>query len=216
MTMDKRLIRDALEQHNYTIIEEKRYQNRAWRFKLSNGLSVFCGDAGKIWCAGKGKEQVELLLKPFEDSQINNRVFIVYGRNVVVRDELCDMLRSWNIEPYAIDSLPTQGRTIIEQLEHYIPQTNYGIVLATPDDIGYLAGHEKEAKYRARQNVVLELGMLFAKLGRSRVAIILQRCDTFEKPSDIGGILYLEYESSISEIAKRLKKELNTHGYNVT
>ena len=214
--MDKRIIRDALERHNYTIIEEKRYKNCAWRFKLSNGLSVFCGDTGKIWCAGKNKEQIELILKPFEDSQINNRVFIVYGRNVAVRDELCEMLRSWNIEPYAIDSLPTQGRTIIEQLEHYIPQTNYGVVLATPDDIGYLAGHEDEAKYRARQNVVLELGMLFAKLGRSRVAIILQCCSAFEKPSDIEGILYLEYKSSISEIAKKLKKELNAHGYNAT
>ena len=123
------------------------------------------------------------------------------------------MLQSWNVESLAIDSLPVQGRTIIEQLEHYIPQANYGIILATPDDIGYLVGRENDAKYRARQNVVLELGMLLSKLGRSRISIILKECEKFERPSDIDGILYLQFEKDITEIGPRIKRELNAQGY---
>jgi hypothetical protein len=39
----------------------------------------------------------------------------------------------------------------------------FGIVLATPDDMGYLRTERpEEAKPRARQNVVMEMGMLLA------------------------------------------------------
>ena len=150
-----------------------------------------------------------------QDIAVNNRVFIVYGRDLDSRNDLVRMLQSWNVEALAIDSLPVQGRTVIEQLEHYIPQTNFGIILATPDDIGYLAGCESEAKYRARQNVVLELGMLLSKLGRSRIAIVLKKCDSFERPSDIEGILYLQFDKNITEIGTRLKRELNANGYTI-
>ena len=213
--MDKNVVRKVLEDGQYVIVLEKRYKNHAWRFKLSNGTSVFCEDAGKVWASGKAKEKVEEFLTKMLPSMKNNRVFIVYGRDLSARDELMEMIRSWGVEPLAIDSLPTQGRTIIEQLEHYIPQTNFGIVLATPDDVGYLAGHENEAKFRARQNVVLELGMLLSKLGRSRIAVVFKHCENFERPSDIYGMIYAEYDTSITECADRLKREMNSNGYSI-
>ena len=114
-----------------------------------------------------------------------------------------------------ISDQPYEGRTIIEQLEKYIPQANYGIVLATPDDMGFRANHKEEIKYRARQNVILELGMLFSKFGRSRVAIIKKKMSDFENPSDINGVLYIEYITSIFEIKAILSKELNKHGYQI-
>ena len=210
--MDKNRVRALLENVGYEIVLEQRYKNYAWRFKLKDGTSVFCGDKNRIWAKGKSKESVLRYLET-QDILFNNKVFIVYGRDLASRDNLVRMLQSWNVESLAIDSLPVQGRTIIEQLEHYIPQTNFGIVLATPDDMGYLAGHESEAKYRARQNVVLELGMLLSKLGRSRIAIVLKNCDDFERPSDIEGILYLQFDKNITEIGTRLKRELNANGY---
>ena len=57
--------------------------------------------------------------------------------------------------------------------------------MATPDDEGHRASHADEKALRARQNVVLELGMLLALLGRSRVAILLKDQKNMEKPSDI-------------------------------
>ena len=67
---------------------------------------------------------------------------------------------------------------------------------------------------RARQNVVLELGMLLMKFGRSRTAILLKEADPpIEKPSDINGILYLPYKEDVFEIKQKLIREMNSKGY---
>lgn len=213
--MDKNIIRTTLEKANLEIISESRYRNYAWRFKLKSGTSVFCGDGGKIWCKGKQKDRIECILKDIKIGK-NNQVFVVYGHDLAVREDLIKLLKEWKINALVIDDLPTQGRTIIEQLEHYIPQANFGIVLATPDDIGYQKDMINEAKLRARQNVVLELGMLFAKLGRKRVVIILKEIDNFERPSDIDGILYYSFKESVYELAAKLRNELNSNGYKIS
>lgn len=210
--MDKSVIREILER-KFVIKEEKRYKKYAWRFTLENNATVYCGDKGNIWYSGKNKKVVEEYLTPLLPPIYNNKVFIVYGHDKQAKTELILLLKEWDLEPLYIDSLPNQGRTIIEQLEHYIPQTNFGIVLATPDDKGCLAEKESELMFRVRQNVVLELGMLFSKLGRSRVAIIIKKVEKFEKPSDIDGVLYLEYKESVREISDKLKKELDAQGY---
>jgi predicted nucleotide-binding protein len=56
--------------------------------------------------------------------------------------------------------------------------------------MGNAVGKDDERKHRARQNVVLELGMLLAKLGRPRVAILLKNQATMERPSDLQGLIY--------------------------
>lgn len=211
--MDKAVVRDALEKGNYKIVLEKRYKTHAWRFKLSDGTAVFCEDKNKVWCQGKNKEEVEAYLDMELPAMNNDKVFIAYGRDEALKEEVIELFRKWDLEPLAINSLPTQGRTIIEQLEKYIPQANFGVVLATPDDIGYLVGEKDKKKYRARQNVVLELGMLFSKLGRKRVAIVQKKCDNFEKPSDIDGLITLEYSESVREVESQLKRELKNQGY---
>lgn len=48
-----------------------------------------------------------------------------------------------------------------------------------------------ERKYRARQNVVFEIGLLLAKLGRSRVAILLKHQDEMERLSHVQNLIYL-------------------------
>jgi predicted nucleotide-binding protein len=51
--------------------------------------------------------------------------------------------------------------------------------------------HPDEKKFRARQNVVLELGMLLSSLGRSKVAILMKNPGKMERLSDIQGLLYI-------------------------
>ena len=213
--MNKNAIREVLERHNFEILKEARYKNCAWRFKLSNNVSVFCGDGNKIWCSGKNKDKVNEILSDTKYDQKNTKVFIAYGHDEKAKNELINMVQSWGLTPLTIDNLPSNGRTIIEQLEHYIPETNYAIVLATPDDIGCKDDGKMDYKHRARQNVILELGMLFMKLDRSRVTVLIKECKDFEKPSDIGGVLYKEYKTSVSEVASKIKRELRSLGYEV-
>ncbi len=76
----------------------------------------------------------------------------------------------------------------------------------TGDDEGGLAGGPKRA--RARQNVVFELGFFFGKLGRKRVAVLLDR--GVEQPSDLDGLVYISLEDGSWK--HHLARELQTAG----
>jgi predicted nucleotide-binding protein len=114
---------------------------------------------------------------------------VAYGHDTQARNELEAMIRRWGLNPLILDQLPSGGQTIIEKLESVRSQASFAVVLATPDDEGHRAGHPDEKAYRARQNVVLELGMMLSILGRDRVAILLKDQLNMERPSDIQGLI---------------------------
>lgn len=141
------------------------------------------------------------------------QVFVVYGHDVDTRDQLDLILRKLELTPFILAKNGGEGKTIIEALESKInpSQCRFGIVLLTPDDIGYSRKDgESNAKSRARQNVVLEMGMLIAALGRSNVAI-LKKGD-LEVPSDADGIIYLPFKDHVKEIVTLLAKRLDDAG----
>lgn len=112
--------------------------------------------------------------------------------------------------------MPSEGQTIIEKLEKYTADVHFAVVLATPDDEGNRAGREDEKAYRVRQNVVLELGMLLSRLGRSRVAIILKQQANMERPSDIQGLIYIPFKDDLQkEAGTILAKEMAAQGYHI-
>ena len=146
----------------------------------------------------------------------HKKVFVVYGHDEQAKVQLEAMLRRWELEPLILDQLTSSGNTIIEKLEETINQVSFGIVLATPDDIGYAKDKEDEKKFRVRQNVVLELGMLLSKLGREKVAILLsQKEKDLEKPSDIDGLIYIPFTNNIEETKVNLSKEMKRNGYSI-
>ena len=122
------------------------------------------------------------------------------------------MLRRWALDPIILDQLTANGQTIIEKLETVRSEADFAVVLATPDDEGHRRDHPEEKAYRARQNVVLELGMMLTILGRSRVAILLKSDVDMERPSDIQGLIYKPFKDDLKEIALSLAKEINAQG----
>lgn len=146
----------------------------------------------------------------------NPKVFVVYGHDEPSRTQLDAMLRRWGLEPIILDQLPSKGLTIIEKLEDYTEDVGFGVVLATPDDLGFPKDHEDQKAYRARQNVVLELGMLLVKLGRAKVAILLGSQVEMERPSDIQGLIYIPFKESLQkEAGPALAREMAEQGYNI-
>jgi predicted nucleotide-binding protein len=111
--------------------------------------------------------------------------------------------------------LPSEGQTLIEKLEKYRSHAQFGVVLATPDDEGHRVGHPDEKSARVRQNVVLELGMLLALLGRKKVAILLKDPVKTERPSDIQGLIYFPFKENVNEVALQLAKEMNSQGLRI-
>ena len=134
---------------------------------------------------------------------------LVYGHDERAKTKLEAMLRKWGLAPIILDQLTSGGTTIIEKLEAHRAEANFAVVLATPDDEGHRTGHEDEKKFRARQNVVLELGMMLAILGRPKVAILLRDQKNMERPSDIDGLIYIPFEDDVEETKLHLAKEID-------
>lgn len=126
------------------------------------------------------------------------------------------MLRKWGLKPILLDQIPVEGLTLIQKLEKYIQTSHFAVVLATADDVCVCDPHDGDHReFRARQNVVLELGMLLAHLGRSNVAILLENRSNMKKPSDIEGLEYLPFEKSVEEVNIKLAQMMKQHGYPV-
>ena len=214
--MNRDYVVSLLNRNNIDIIEEKRMNNGLGTvIKTVEGCLVNIYDSGKVNCQGKNKEGVEALLKEPAQVTSSRKVFVVYGHDMNARTQLEAMLRRWDLEPLIIDQSVSSGNTIIEKLEEYTDKVNFGIVLATPDDIGYARDEESKRRYRVRQNVVLELGMLLAKIGRSKVAILLSQAEDMEKPSDIDGLIYIPFKDNVEETKVSLAKEMERNGYTV-
>lgn len=178
------------------IIWQGKYTETALKVK---GL---CGDAGgNAVTVAATKETVNLA---------NNKVFIVYGHDIEAREQLELLLRRMKLEPVILQNLPIAGDTIIEKLEANI-DVRYACVLLTPDDEGFAAGSPKDRKPRARQNVILELGMFLVRLGRKRVAILHK--GNLELPSDISGLIYIKFNKRVDEVKERLGAELQEAGF---
>ena len=211
MTIDE--IKKVVENNGIKISEEKRSGNNlATVLKLSNGCLINIWDSGKVSYHGKNIDSVKALFLNGENASNNNKVFVVYGHDYIARTQLEAMLRRWDLQPLILDQLVSSGQTVIEKLEEYTSQVNFGIVLATPDDMGYAKESEDKKKYRVRQNVVLELGMLLSKLGRKRVAILLSQAEVMESPSDIEGLIYIPFKDNVEEAKLSLAKEMQNNG----
>lgn len=180
---------------------------------LSNGGKVNCFTSGKYSVQGKAQDEVKAILEGVAPTS-NRKIFVVYGHDEIARTQLEALLRRWDLEPIILDQQASAGQTIIEKLEEYIADVGYAIVLATPDDEGK-AKSESVAKSRVRQNVVLELGMFLAKLGRERVAILLKEATDFERPSDIQGLIYIPFQNKVDEVSLNLIRELSRQGYTI-
>ena len=200
------------------------YVNDRYSFRSQRkGMLNYWPGKGTVQCQGKPEPKAELEAIFASSERVadslsgpSKKIFVVYGHDEAARSQLDSMLRRWGLEPVILDELPSKGQTIIEKLEDYTEDVGYSVVLATPDDMGHPKDKEDQKAFRVRQNVVLELGMLLAKLGRSRVAILLGSQSNMEKPSDIQGLIYIPFKGSLQkETGQTLAREMNAQGYDI-
>ena len=151
-------------------------------------------------------------------SHPQQKVFVVHGHDSVAREQLELILHKLGLNPFVLTNTSGGGLTIIEALESEISNhhnaARFGIVLMTPDDVGYSkCDGDTKAEPRARQNVVLEMGMLISALGRPNVAILKK--GHLEVPSDANGILYIGFNDHVKETVPRLADHLNRAGFKI-
>lgn len=151
-----------------------------------------------------GKDQPNITIN-------NKKIFVVHGRDDNSRIELCTMLKDdFKLVPIVLQDKPNNSiETIISKFERLASECSAAIVLFTPDDIA-------EGNMRARQNVIFELGYFLGKFqDQENRRIVILKKGAVEIPSDISGVLYLEYSKAVKESFYDLKKQLEHWGYNV-
>ena len=134
----------------------------------------------------KGQKKMLNLLKTIEEDltldsnkiikkdriKLSNKIFIVHGYNEEMKQAVARIVEKIGLKPIILHEQPNKGRTIIEKFEDY-SDVNFAIVLLSPDDIAYPKDKPPEDKeFRARQNVIFELGFFVGKLGREHVFIL--------------------------------------------
>lgn len=137
-------------------------------------------------------KEVEKLLR--DETKNKKPIFIVHGHNREMKESVARLVENLGLEAIILHEKPDGGKTIIEKFETH-SDVKFAIVLLSPDDKGCLIKDNfKNAKPRARQNVILELGYFIGKLRRKAVVTLFLEAPNFEMPSDILGILYIPYD----------------------
>jgi len=165
------------------------------------------GDAyeRECWESGKNKiinlinimlEEASLFGAPSESSsgngitkaQKSNRVFIVHGHDENTKVNVARFIEKLGLEAIILHEQASKGKTIIEKFEEHASSSCFAIALLTTDDVGYPQNKEAEAKPRARQNVIFELGYFCGALSRKNVCVLYK--EGVEIPNDYLGVVY--------------------------
>lgn len=166
-------------------------------------------------------------------------VFIIHGHDEKSVKEIEEIIKDEGFNPKYLRDFGSGSETLINKLNK-AKVCSYAVVILTPDDWGTSQRNIDEVmnefdkvvkigekidvsivsdffirffdifKYRARQNVIFELGFFQAILGDEYVTVLLKKGKDikWDFPSDIHGGYYIEYEESVREREEDLKRNL--------
>lgn len=157
------------------------------------------------------------------DAGSDHSVFLVHGHDHAFRDEVREFLKTLGIDPIILAQVRGPARTLLDRFETLATKAKFAIVLMSSDDIGASRqqfedqhyGGNATLKFRSRQNVVLELGFFFGRLGWENVFVVQKPADRrwpdFERPSDLGGAVFYETDGE-SDWREELSSTLRSVG----
>jgi len=104
-------------------------------------------------------------------------------------------------------------------------KARFAIVLLCADDYGASRRQydlpkvaDRALQFRARQNVILDLGFFYGRLGRENVFVVFQEPDrgfpNFERPSDLDGVVFNSFSDTAWQ--KKLGAKLSAAGFKLS
>lgn len=161
--------------------------------------------------AGDGKAEIEqykvwdaynsqLMRKLFSDASIQEEYDRAHGVTYITRDQRGVINNYKNSAQAKITALKAiEGRLGLYDEPSASQDQAVPKAPAAINEVFVVHGHDNELKItaarlksRARQNVILELGLFIGLLGRSRVCALVK--GALERPSDIDGVLYIDVD----------------------
>ena len=214
---------DELKRHVEYIARQGDWSgdDTKWCFRSKTGeILNWWPKTGTLQPQGQNSDKLQAdLAKSFGSSEAfknsargQRRIFIVHGSDTEALDQLQLVLYKLNLQPLVQKDVDGKGESLFHALMSNISsESDFAIVLLTPDDYGYRSNQtDTDRQPRARQNVILEAGMALARLGSDRVAIIKK--GSLEIPSDLEGIIRIEYNAHVKEVAAKIAQRLTGAG----
>lgn len=144
----------------------------------------------------------------------SKKVFVIHGHDGAAASDIAHFLKEAGLEPVILHREVDGGiTTVLAKFEKYA-NTEYAIVLLTPDDVAYARRDGPErTEYRARQNCLFEFGFFLSDIGHAHICCVCH--EDVVLPSDIAGIMPKRFKKDVGEIRYSLLKELQAAGYDV-
>lgn len=120
------------------------------------------------------------------EPEISNTVFVVHGEDDEAKISVATFIEKLGLKAVILHEQPNAGQRIIEKSERDAAISGYAVVILTSDDMGDSKEDIDDAKLRAIQNVMLELGYFCGALGRRRVSVLTK--EGVNVPSDFLGV----------------------------
>src|SRR5579871_485026 len=141
-------------------------------------------------------------------------IFLVCGRDRPSTLEVERWLTRMGLKVKMLETETTEGSpTVPEGLERAATGCGTVVVLATADDYGRLAKTSvANMKPRARQNVILELGLFWGSHGRGRTILLLDERLLDDFPSDANSFMTIRFRDSVKETFDALRSKLQHLG----
>lgn len=136
-----------------------------------------------------------------EETAAPDTVFLVHGRDLSLLEEVVSYLEVQGVRTVVLSKISGAEQSLFQKFLKWGGEARFAIVLVSADDLGavrvqyeYEGGGEKALQFRARQNVILELGFFYGRLGWENVFALHKPANkvfpNFELPSDLGGVVF--------------------------
>ena len=147
--------------------------------------------------AASKRHLVEQIMAPFErdpdkyrsapeEPSVTPRIFIGHGGNQAWHELSAFLHHQMGYEVEAYETLPRAGHDIERVLRDMLDRTNFALLVMTAEDA------QAEGEFRARQNVIHEIGLWQGRIGWDRAIVLLEHGT--EDFSNLAGVQQLRFE----------------------
>jgi predicted nucleotide-binding protein len=134
-------------------------------------------------------------------SQAPDSVFLVHGHDNAALSDMEQYLTELGVKSFILSRAGGPAQSLLQKFFKSAADAQFAIVILSADDLGasciqYNAEGvgDRALQFRARQNVILELGFFYGHLGWENVFVLYRPPEkvypNFERPSDIEGAVF--------------------------
>jgi predicted nucleotide-binding protein len=153
-------------------------------------------------------------------------VFLVHGHDNAALSEMEAYLTDLGVKSFILSRVGGSAQSLLQKFLKSATDARFAIVILSSDDFGasriqYDANGvgDRALQFRARQNVILELGFFYGLLGWENVFVLFRSPDkvypNFERPSNIDGAVFDSMDAS-GLWRESLAQKLREAGFRLT